>query len=371
MKGTLHSSMICCCVIAIVLGTMSFASLAAGSASADDLHEPQPPVVLTAIPHPHSIELTWTEAVDTEGHGWYAIDVIRRVHDDSSEHMTLAELPLETLSYLDASVQEGMVYEYFLELRPTSNETDDFAWSDWLYISTDAKAPSVPSGFSLTVGSTEAYLRWSMPVDDGGATNHYTVYSGSDPSMLTPLMNVSHQELYWNDGCEVENLTDGEVYFFAVQAINVMGSSNLTEVLSAKPMPAAVIVVTTSCTEDLNYTINVTWNNVDTDLGTVVGYSLHTYGWAVKGNVVNLSADTTNYSFNVGSDRQMMIFHLETLYQDGNSSYSNREYVYMMTLQGGGFVDNSPLFILALLIGAIVFFAVIVLMIRRSMKKNR
>ena len=98
---------------------------------------------------------------------------------------------------------------------------------------TPVTIPSAPQALSVTPGNMQVILTWTSPASNGGSTiTNYRVYRGTTPGgeiLLTTLGNVFT--------FTSTSLTNGQLYYFIVSAVNSVGASaNSTE---ATAMPGA------------------------------------------------------------------------------------------------------------------------------------
>jgi len=89
--------------------------------------------------------------------------------------------------------------------------------------------PSAPQLLSATSGSGQVVLNWTAPSSDGGsAITGYNVYCGTSSGSETLLATIGNVLNYTATG-----LTNGQVYYFKVAAVNIMGTgANSTEVIA-------------------------------------------------------------------------------------------------------------------------------------------
>ena len=195
-----------------------------------------------------------------------------------------------------------------------------------MYIRTNATAPSVPTNFRVSAGCSEANLSWGAPVNDGGGTVYnYTVYAGANSSALSPLLNVSDYYIYWKNGYTLNNLTNGQEYYFAVQAINPVGRSNLTDMIMVKPLPSPTLILTSEEVSWGHFNLTVTWEPPEPGYGEVVGYVLYVDGISAQTRAIEYPVGERNYSYSLSAFGNYIEFRVAAVYEDGNVSYSNME----------------------------------------------
>ncbi len=92
-------------------------------------------------------------------------------------------------------------------------------------------APSAPSSLVATGQYGHVDLTWNLPLSDGGAQiTSYQIYRGNSFSSLSPLTSVDNQ-LWYQD----TSVTDGQIYYYRVTAINSAGEGPSSNTDSARP----------------------------------------------------------------------------------------------------------------------------------------
>ncbi len=208
--------------------------------------------------------------------------------------------------------------------------------------------PSPPHDLRAEARGSEVYLSWEVPFDNGGATIfNYSVYKGLNASHLERVMNVSVSDYYLNRGCTMRNLTDGEVYFFAVQAVNSMGASYLSEVVSAKPLPSPVLTVVSHETSFGHFEISVGWEPPEIVSRNLTGYILYIDGLEMHTLAVEKGLDDRSYFQELDPFGEMLVYRVAAVYDDGNVSYSNTVVLQFAMYEGVGFNTDGVLIVIA------------------------
>jgi len=98
--------------------------------------------------------------------------------------------------------------------------------------------PAAPTLTSATPGDGTVALAWSPPGSDGGSPlTGYQLYRGPSAASLAPLTTVGLTTSYTDSG-----LTNGTPYWYAVAAINAVGTGGASNTLSATPaVPPPVV----------------------------------------------------------------------------------------------------------------------------------
>jgi subtilase family serine protease len=100
--------------------------------------------------------------------------------------------------------------------------------------------PSAPQNLKATAGNAQVTLSWSAPSSNGGsAITNYNIYRGTasgGETLLTTLGNV----LTYTDTA----VTNGQIYYYQVTAVNSVGESSRSNEASATPSTAKTLSVT-------------------------------------------------------------------------------------------------------------------------------
>lgn len=169
-------------------------------------------------------------------------------------------------------------------LVPEALDTDDnrSESSDSNSETTDATAPGIPTGLSVTPGLSQASLSWSAPTSNGGAavTDYIVEQSTDEVSWSTVSDGVSS-----STSTTVTGLTNGTTYYFRVSAKNSAGTSEPTSSVSSTMVvaPGAPTGVTLTGTSRTAATLS--W--------TAPG---NTGGAAISDYVIERSTDGTSWS---------------------------------------------------------------------------
>ena len=94
-----------------------------------------------------------------------------------------------------------------------------------------ATVPGAPTGLSGTAGNGQVSLTWTAPSDGGSAITGYEVSYGTSPGSLTSSVATGSTGTSYT----VTGLTNGTPYYFAVAAINAVGTGTASALASATP----------------------------------------------------------------------------------------------------------------------------------------
>src|SRR3989475_8573113 len=92
-------------------------------------------------------------------------------------------------------------------------------------------APSAPQNLQATGGNAQVSLSWTVPSNNGGATiTNYKIYRSTSSGAETLLTTVGNVVSY-TDG----TVTNGQVYYYKITAVNSVGKSTQSNEASATP----------------------------------------------------------------------------------------------------------------------------------------
>ena len=175
------------------------------------------PILNAATAANGSVELTWSPP----GASAYAISGYN-VYEWTATGILATPLngqPLAGTNYTVTSLSNGTTYGFVVTAL---NAVGESAPSN-LLSATPARLNTVagsPTNVVATVVNREAHVRWTAPLDNGGAP--ITYYTVSDAAGHTCVDQVT---LTGSDSCLVGGLIGGVSYSFSVSALNQVGES--------------------------------------------------------------------------------------------------------------------------------------------------
>ncbi|MDH4123574.1 MAG: zinc dependent phospholipase C family protein [Thermoplasmata archaeon] len=90
--------------------------------------------------------------------------------------------------------------------------------------------PQPPIYLTASVEGSVVVLTWAPPTNDGGAAiTSYKIYRGTSPNSQSYLAEVIGNVLIWEDA----NVEKGTTYYYSIVAQNSVGSSNMSQFVSA------------------------------------------------------------------------------------------------------------------------------------------
>lgn len=216
------------------------------------------------------LALLWQPPASDGGTGVRTFTVYRRAPGEDA--MTpLVTLPYGTLTLEDGEVENGAEYEY----RVTCTNMIGEGPASPTVSAVPAGLPDAPGGVSAEGHNASVRVTWSPPGWDGGrAVTGYRVYlvaNDSAPSMLVQL--EAGETEFVHDG-----LMNGRVYVYAVRALTIVGASEMSGMVDARPVgpPSTLVDISAFWAEDH---VLLTWDRPFDDGGSpVMGYMLYREG---------------------------------------------------------------------------------------------
>jgi len=178
-----------------------------------------------------TIRLDWEPVTDDGGSSITLYTLYRSKEDDPWKE--LVDIPPGLLSFIDNGLTNGVGYSYWIS---ASNKNGEGPLSSPVYGIPGADPHSIRtiSAKPLLHGAS---LEWSYPPDGGRDIVDFRVYRGEGKNSLKPYITISIDDL------EVISFMDdllmyGSEYFYAVTALNELGESGLSPVVSVRPYGA-------------------------------------------------------------------------------------------------------------------------------------
>ncbi len=137
-------------------------------------------------------------------------------------------------TYTDTNAAENTIYDY--QISATDNSSNEGFKSHDIYINTSygmLTPPSEPRNVVLEQGVNQLTLKWEKPLSDGGTPIiKYNIYRSTSPNGIFIIWG-STEETEFTD----TNTISAFNYYYKVAAVNVIGESNRTDIVSGKPLP--------------------------------------------------------------------------------------------------------------------------------------
>jgi predicted phage tail protein len=198
---------------------------------------PTEPILVSATSGNVQVVLTWIPPSSDGGSAITAYVVYRG--ETSGGEIFLTTLG-DVLTYTDIGLTNGQTYYYKVG---AVNSVGEGAPSNEVS-ATPATVPTLPVTLVAAPGNSQVVLTWSAPSSDGGSSiTAYKVYRGTMSGgevLLTTLGNV----LTYTD----PELTNGQIYYYKVSAVNSAGEGPQSVEVLAKPItvPSAPTISTTT-----------------------------------------------------------------------------------------------------------------------------
>jgi len=200
-------------------------------------YKPGSPTGLTALSGNRVISLAWTAAGGAQASSY----VVER-GTSSGVYTVQFTVSGQYMSYLDMSVTNGSTYYYVVE---ASNQNGSSAVSNQVSAVPAASAPAVPTGLAATGGNQQIGLSWNASTGAAG----YTLVRGTS-SGIYPVTVLSNAAV---TSCTDTGVMNGTVYYYAVSAMSLGGTSANSTQVSATPSRSAGVVIWTGNT-------NIVWD---------------------------------------------------------------------------------------------------------------
>ena len=289
---------------------------------------PAAPEAPSAIATGTQIALNWTAPDDNGG-----VNLTRyNIYRGPGANNTTLLANTTNLTYTDTNLTKGQTYFYRISaLNPVGEGNLSNASSAMV----PRTVPTAPRNLTATFGYATAFLNWTPPSDLGDISLlAYAIYRGTASGSTLFLTNVSGAQLTFTDS----NLTNGQVYFYRLGAVNLAGESPFSN--ETNITPGAAPSAPTSFTGSFgNQSAMLDWSP-PADPG---GYNVTRY-WIYRSTSPNASTVYRNVtagqlSFNDTNvtNGQIFFYRLRAENALGNSTFSAEVAVTPMT------VPSAPL----------------------------
>ena len=244
-------------------------SIAGNEASGQVPTVPTAPTGLTAVVAGSYVHLSWTAPADNGGAAITQYNIYRGTSSGGESGTALGTSG--TTAYDDSAAVIGTHYYYTLTAKNSvgvsapSNEAN----------SQIGQAPDAPSSLSASTTLGHDLLTWTIPASNGGSPiTSYRVFRGAtaDPSAHTQI-GTSTVTSY-----DDNQITVGQTYYYSVKAVNIVGASVASNVvsISVKGLPSTPNSLSTQMSDR---TIVLTWSAPTSDgYSTISSYKIYRSG---------------------------------------------------------------------------------------------
>ena len=196
---------------------------------------PSAPQLLGAIVGVTYVNLTWS-ASTVDGGSAITGYVIYRSSTSGTGYVMIDSVSETTLKYKDETIANGQTYFYIVKAKNYAGES---VASNEVSANIPAGVASAPQSLAITIGDTFVNLTWSNPISNGGSSiTSYTIYrSITSTSGYSEIGTVAGGTLTFKDN----SVTQGQTYYYYVTAVNAIGESEGSNIVSGK-----INVVTTT-----------------------------------------------------------------------------------------------------------------------------
>ncbi len=222
---------------------------------------PSNPIDLTVQQSQDNVDLDWTRPSDDGGRDITAYNIYKGESKDN----IIFYCEVNSTEYLDEAIEKGVKYYYYVT---AVNEVGESEPSSTENIKVTTR-PSSPDNLQVEEGDSNISLTWEQPNDDGGLfISQYNLYRGTSQDNISLYLSVNSTE--YADF----NIQKGVSYHYYVTAVNDVGESDPTGIVSSK------VTTKPSSPNNLNVdedgsSIYLTWDRPSDDGGLEISYNIY------------------------------------------------------------------------------------------------
>ena len=306
-------------------------SPASSEASATPSDPPGAPTGLTATPSNTEVTLDWTAPASDGGSAITGYNVFEGTSTGNESTTPVNSTLITDTSYVVTGLVNGTLYYFTVEaVNPAGSSTA----SGEMAATPNTTVPGAPAGLTATPGDSTAILAWTAPASNGGlAIIGYNLYEGTAPGdeSTTPVNGTVRVT---GTTASVTGLTNGNLYYFVVKAVNAKGQSSASNEASVTPTntPPGAPTVLTATPGDTS--VSLKWTAPSSDGGSAItGYNVFegtTSGGESTTPVNDTLVTTTAYSVTGLTDGTLYYFAVQAVNVLGSSDSSNQAWATPM-----------------------------------------
>jgi len=225
---------------------------------------PSAPQSLTAIAGNGQVILNWAAPASN---GYSVITNYKIYRGATSGTETLVATLGVTLTYTAIGLTNGVLYYFQVSAINAVGEGPRTAEVS----ATPAIVPSAPTGLTAVPQTSQILLIWNAPASNGGSPiTNYKIFVGTTPggeklnATIVPVLTFT-----------VLSLKNGQIYYFKVAAVNIMGAgANSTEVSAIPGLLPGAPTGLTATSQTTQVTLN--WGVPASNGGSaIIGYKVY------------------------------------------------------------------------------------------------
>ena len=284
---------------------------------------PAAPTALIATPGNQKVVLNWTAPTNNGGDPITGYDVYQGNFPGGEGNTPVATVGPNTTTATIAGLTGGNTYYFVVEAvnlvgnSAPSNEAN----------ATPTGPPGAPRNFAAASGNAQITLTWNAPFNNGGSPiTGYDIYESTTAggeNYASPTTTTGAGA----NTATISGLTNGNTYYFTIEAVNALGNSVPSGETRATPatLPGAPTGVTPTVPRNGQVTLN--WTAPGSNGGSVIqGYDVYvsrTPGGENYGNPVNFNLiGGTTYTVTGLTHGTKYYFTVEAVNAVGNSAPS-------------------------------------------------
>ena len=185
---------------------------------------PSAPRNLQASSSNGHITITWTLPASNGGSSITSYNIYSGSSSGAESYLTTIG---NITTFAQSGLTNGQIYYYQVAAVNSAGEGAR---------SNEASAipggvPSAPQSLTATPGNTQVVLNWATPANNGGyAITGYNIYQGTTSNGETLLANLGTVQTYTS-----MSLTNGQIYYFKISAVNSVGEGAPSSELASTP----------------------------------------------------------------------------------------------------------------------------------------